>query len=35
VAFAPGERVMFTGPILYAYSTYKLIVMRLGQLERL
>lgn len=35
ITFAVGERVTFTGPILYSYNTYKLIVMRLGQIERL
>jgi len=35
VSFELGERVTFTGPILYAYNTYKLIVLRLGQVERL
>lgn len=34
VTFTPGERVTVTGPVLYSYSVYKIILMRLGQIER-
>ena len=33
--YAIGERIRATGPLFYSYSTFSIVVMRLGQVERL
>ncbi len=35
LTFDVGDVVMATGPVLYSYSTYALVVMQLGQIELL
>jgi hypothetical protein len=35
ISFEVGERVTATGPILYSYSAYSLVLSRVGQIERL
>lgn len=35
ISFTPGERVTVTGPVLYSYSAYSLVLSRVGQIERL
>lgn len=34
VTFAPGDRVSVTGPVLFSYDVYKIILLRLGQIQR-
>lgn len=34
VTYAVGDRLQITGPVLYSYSTYALVVLQLGQIER-
>ena len=34
ITFTPGERVTLTGPILYSYSAYSLVLTRVGQIIR-
>jgi hypothetical protein len=34
ISFNPGERVTLTGPILYSYSAYSLVLTRVGQIIR-
>jgi hypothetical protein len=35
VTYAVGERLEVTGPVLYSYSTYALVVLQLGQIRTL
>ncbi len=35
ITFVAGERVRLTGPILFSYDNYSLVLTRLGQIERL
>lgn len=34
ITVAPGDRITVTGPVLFSYDIYKILVMRVGQLER-
>lgn len=35
IEFAEGERVQVTGPVLYSFSAFSIVVMELGQIARL
>jgi hypothetical protein len=35
ITFEPGERVTLTGPIIYSFDTYALVLTRVGQIDRL